>query len=174
MSIITTQLLSKIREHYSLNWYGTHGIYHWSRVYDNGVRLAEQKGVNSSVVQLFSVLHDSKRLNEHLDPKHGPRAAKLILSLREYLPLDYEELELLTIACSLHTSARTHQDITIAACFDSDRLDLVRIGAIPDPNYLCTPMAKLPETIAWALKKNMDNHLPENAFGIVDYKENID
>ena len=174
MSIITTQLLSKIREHYSLNWYGTHGIYHWSRVHENSLRLVEQEGVNSSVVQLFSVLHDSQRKTEHFDPNHGPRGAKLALTLREYLPLDDDEILLLTTACSLHTSARTHEDITIAACFDSDRLDLVRIGAIPDPNYLCTPMAKLPETIAWALKKNMDNHLPDNAFGIVGYKDSID
>jgi hypothetical protein len=31
-------------------------------------------------------------------------------------------------ACRLHTSDRTHDDITVQACFNSDRLDLGRVG----------------------------------------------
>jgi uncharacterized protein len=171
MSIITLELLTKIREHYSLNWYGTHGIYHWARVYENGMKLSAQEGVNKKVIQLFSIFHDSQRWNEHEDPAHGARGAQLFLHLREHLPLTDEEFELLTVACSQHTAARTHENITVQACFDSDRLDLWRIGVKPSPEFLCTPVAKLPETIEWAMRKNMDSvkMLPKNAFGIVGY-----
>lgn len=167
MSIITIELLNKIKEHYTLNWYaGTHGFKHWTRVFSIGQQLSEQQGVNSKVVQLFSVFHDSQRRNEHLDPDHGPRGARLALHLREYLPLDDEEFELLTIACSQHTSSRNHADITVQACFDSDRLDLWRIGVKPEPEFLCTPMGKLPTTIEAAYERSI-NKIPENPFGIV-------
>jgi uncharacterized protein len=140
------------------------------------MKLSEQEGVNSKVVQLFSVFHDSQRWNEHEDPAHGARGAQLALHLREHLPLTDEEFEMLTVACGLHTSSRTHDNITIAAAFDSDRLDLWRVGTTIDPNYLCTPLAKRPETIEWALRKNMDSAkmLPENAFGIEGYGGEIE
>ncbi len=142
MSTITIDLLLKIKQHYRLNWHGTHGVIHWSRVYENGIRLASQEGVNEKVVHLFSIFHDSQRKNESWDKNHGKRGAELAFKLRDLCPLDDNEFNLLTIACSLHTSARDHDDITIQACFDSDRLDLGRVGTLPDPKYLCTPMAK--------------------------------
>ena len=165
MSIITIELLHKIRDHYVLDWNGTHGKAHWARVYANGIILSEQPGVNSKVVQLFSVFHDSQRRNEHADPDHGPRGAQLALHLRKYLPLDDDDFKLLTIACSQHTSDRTHDDITVQACFDSDRLDLWRIGVQPDPEFLCTPLGKLPATIEGACKRSIGKH-PENPFDI--------
>jgi len=173
MTIITTELISKIREHYSLNWYGTHGCSHWARVYENGLKLSVQEGVNPSVVQLFSVFHDSQRKNEYSDPQHGPRAAKLVLELREHLPLDDEEILLLTTACSLHTSATTSEDYTIGCCLDSDRMDLMRIGTVPHARFMSTPMAKIPQTIEWAMKRGLERMMPENAFGIVGYNGDI-
>ncbi|MBU1568582.1 MAG: hypothetical protein KJ630_23515 [Proteobacteria bacterium] len=167
MSIITIELLNKIKEHYTLDWLnGTHNFKHWARVFANGQQLSEQQGVNSKVVQLFSVFHDSQRRNEHLDPGHGPRGARLALHLREYLPLTDDEFELLTIACSEHTKSRTHDVISVQACFDSDRLDLWRIGVKPDPEFLCTPMGKLPATIEAAYERSI-NKISENPFGIV-------
>ena len=55
MSIITIELLAEIKSRYRLNWMGTHGIIHWSRVYENGIKLSTQEGVNPKVVQLFSI-----------------------------------------------------------------------------------------------------------------------
>jgi uncharacterized protein len=172
MTVITLDLLSKIREQYSLNWHGTHGVIHWHRVYENGIRLAEQEGVNAKVVQLFSVFHDSQRMNENIDRNHGKRGAELAAKLRGYLPLDNDEFTLLTIACCLHTSEHTHDDITVQACFDSDRMDLGRVGIKPDAFYLCTQMAKMSETIDWALRRSLENRLPESPFGIDGYIEN--
>jgi uncharacterized protein len=40
--------------------------------------------------------------------------------------------------------------VTIQTCWDSDRLDLGRVGIMPHPSLLCTEVAKRPETIKWA------------------------
>lgn len=172
MNIITAELLSIIKEQYRLNWHGTHGITHWNRVYENGMRLAEQQGVNHRVLQLFSVFHDSRRKNENWDRNHGKRGAELAIKLRKYCPLDDAEFTLLTTACSLHTNTLDHEDITVRACFDSDRLDLGRVGHYPDHERLCTPMAKMSETIEWAYHRSINyNDLPDQPFGLRDYWE---
>ncbi len=170
MNIITAELLSIIKEQYQLKWSGTHGVIHWSRVYENGMRLAEQQGVNVRVVQLFSVFHDSQRRNEHRDKNHGKRGAELARELRKYCPLDDAEFDLLTTACSLHTNTLDHENITVQACFDSDRLDLGRVGHYPDPDRLCTVVAKDGKTIEWAYRRSIeDNELPDQPFGLKNY-----
>ncbi|MEO0415706.1 MAG: hypothetical protein AAF226_12240, partial [Verrucomicrobiota bacterium] len=45
-------------------------------------------------------------------------------------------------ACKWHTDQTHCSDITIGACWDSDRLDLGRVGLIPDSRYLNTILAK--------------------------------
>jgi len=167
LNIITIELLVEIKSRYRLNWSGIHGISHWSRVYENGVKLSDQSGVNSKVVQLFSIFHDSQRRNESIDPNHGKRGSQLALELRDHLPIDNTELQLLETACSFHTSADNHHNMTVQACFDSDRLDLGRVGKYPDPALLCTPLAKEKETIEWAYHRSVsDNKRPERPFGI--------
>jgi len=48
----------------------------------------------------------------------------------------------------------THADLTIQTCFDSDRLDLGRVGTRPDPALLCTEAAKTRKMIDWAMKRS--------------------
>ncbi len=166
MGIISIDLLVKIKKQYRLKWHGTHGVIHWNRVFDNGIKLAEQEGVNTRVVQLFSVFHDACRRNEHWDRNHGKRGAELAVKLREYLPLNDDEFDLLVTACSLHTNTLDHEDITVQACMDSDRLDLGRVHKYPDPDRLCTPMAKEKKIIEWAYHRSInDNKLPDQPFG---------
>jgi uncharacterized protein len=173
MSIITLELLSEIKAHYCLDWYGTHGVIHWSRVYENGMKLAEQPGVNKHVVQLFSVFHDSQRKNENGDKDHGKRGAQLARNLRTYCSLDEDDFSLLTIACEIHTSAKTHDEITIQACLDADRLDLGRVGITPNPHFLSTPLAKMPGTIAWGLSRSRGAGLPDSPFGLIEMRGKI-
>ena len=59
-------------------------------------------------------------------------------------------MRLLYKACHGHTHARTHPDVTVQTCWDSDRLDLGRVGITPHPSRLCTEVAKRPEIIKWA------------------------
>lgn len=167
MGIISINLLAKIKTQYRLKWYGTHGVIHWNRVFDNGIKLSKQEGVNTRVIQLFAVFHDACRRNEHWDRNHGKRGAELAVKLREYLPLNDDEFDLLVTACSLHTNTLDHKNITVQACMDSDRLDLGRVGHYPDHERLCTPMAKEKMIIEWAYHRSInDNKLPESPFGL--------
>ena len=144
-------ILQVILEDYALPLAGVHGVAHWARVLENGLRLAEETGANVEVVALFAVLHDSRRINEFTDPEHGPRAAEFAAELRgTVLDLDDHEFRLLCRACEGHTHEREHSDVTIQTCWDADRLDLGRVGIMPHPSRLCTEVAKRTETIKWA------------------------
>jgi uncharacterized protein len=144
-------ILGAVLDDYALSWGGDHGIAHWARVFENGLRLAGETGADLEVVQLFAVLHDSRRLNDHHDPEHGPRAAEFARTHRGRLfDLPDREFALLQRACSGHTHELTHPDITIQTCWDSDRLDLGRVGVTPHPSRLCTEVARRPEMIRWA------------------------
>jgi uncharacterized protein len=163
-------ILHAILEEYVLPWDGVHGIAHWARVLENGLRLAEETGADIEVVQLFAILHDSRRVNEGGDPNHGPRAAAFALDLRGLLfDLPDHEFRLLHRACAGHTHKRTHPNVTIQTCWDADRLDLGRVGITPHPSRLCTDMAKLPDILKWADDRASLGVVPEfvrTAWGI--------
>jgi len=151
---VITAVFQAILDQYILPLDGHHGIGHWARVLENGLRLAEFTGANVEVVRLFAILHDSRRLNESTDPDHGPRAAEFASDLRgSVIDLADHEYRLLYRACAGHTHERTHPDITIQTCWDSDRLDLWRVGVEPDRRLLCTDAAKLQEVLNWANKR---------------------
>src|SRR3954468_17996771 len=96
-------VLNPVLEDYALPGSGHHGIAHWARVLENGLRLAGETGANDEVVRLFAVLHDSRRLNEGSDPDHGPRAAEFARTLRGRLfDLPDHEFGLLHRACAGH------------------------------------------------------------------------
>ncbi len=162
MALKIPLVLDAVIEDYDLPWDGPHGIAHWARVLANGLRLAEETGARIEVVQLFAVLHDSRRIGEGEDPDHGPRAAEFARTLRGLVfELADADFELLHRACAGHTHERTHPDVTIQTCWDADRLDLGRVGIAPDPGYLCTAAAKRPEMIAWADGRACLNDVPE-------------
>lgn len=151
MTIELRPIIHAILEEYVLPINGHHGVAHWGRVLENGLRLSEETGASVAVVTLFSVFHDSRRVNESTDPDHGQRGADFATQLRDQLfDLSDGDFNLLYRACAGHTHERTHPDITIQTCWDSDRLDLGRVGIVPHPSRLCTDVAKRPETIKWA------------------------
>ena len=82
----------------------------------------------------------SCRLNEYEDPEHGPRAAVYAERLRfeKLIELSSHQFKLLTLACEGHTHELTVADITVASCWDADRLDLPRVGITPEPKYMAT------------------------------------
>jgi uncharacterized protein len=90
-------------------------------------------------------------VNEGTDPGHGERGGELALALREeWFAISDEEFGLLYEACAGHTDGKTDADITIQTCWDADRLDLGRVGTIPEPKKLCTNAAKTPKMLQWA------------------------
>jgi hypothetical protein len=54
------KLLKAIKGQYVLDWQGIHGISHWARVWENGMRLAAVTGLGqkSSVISLFFTIRD--------------------------------------------------------------------------------------------------------------------
>jgi uncharacterized protein len=146
---------------YRLPLSGIHGPIHWARVLENGRRLAPVTGADLAVVELFALFHDSRRCNEGLDPGHGARGGQLAGSLRELLPgMTDSQMALLTEACALHTKGYTAADVTVATCWDADRLDLGRVGIRPRVSKLCTAAASDLDTIAWAHDRAWSGLLP--------------
>jgi uncharacterized protein len=159
----TAELIKAIRHGYSLEWRGIHGVAHWARVLENGLRLASLTGARLQVVRLFAVFHDSRRLNEGHDPDHGRRGADFAAKLRGALfQLPDEEFELLRIACADHTGRGTVGDVTVQTCWDADRLDLGRVRIRPQPKYLCTNAARDPDILSWAYQRSIANVVPKN------------
>jgi uncharacterized protein len=148
-TLATIPIMWEILDRYSLPVRGHHGVVHWARVLENGLRLAAVTGASVEVVTLFALFHDSRRVNEHTDPRHGHRGAAYARSLRgKLVHLDDADFELLFQACSLHTDGLTEGDVTVQTCWDADRLDLGRVGITPDPDLLCTDAAR--RLLAWA------------------------
>lgn len=155
-------IVHAVLEEYALPLGGDHGVSHWARVLENGLRLAETTGAKREVVRLFAVLHDSKRVSECTDPDHGQRGADFAAELRGRLfELPDDDFQLLYRACSGHTHERTHPDVTIQTCWDSDRLDLGRVGVAPHPNRLCTEAARSKAMIQWADGRAAFRVIPE-------------
>ena len=163
--MITTQLIEAIRGQYDLPWNGCHGVAHWARVRENGLRIAASlPGVNPRVVELFAVFHDSRRQNDGWDHGHGHRGGELAKLLRGSLfEVTDEEFALLYTACRYPTDGKTEADPTVQACWDADRLDLGRVGITPNPRYLCTPLAKDPAMIRWANERARRRTVPQFA-----------
>ncbi|HUG94104.1 MAG TPA: hypothetical protein VML55_24955 [Planctomycetaceae bacterium] len=160
--MIPVRLIHRILADYSLPAGGVHGVAHWARVLENGLRLAERTGARVEVVQLFAVFHDSRRVNEGWDEGHGRRGAEFAAKLRgEFFQLADDDFDLLYAACADHTEGRTEADVTIQTCWDADRLDLGRVGMRPEPLYLCTPAAKDPAMIRWADGRGSMGFVPE-------------
>lgn len=142
--MITKQLINEIRKKHILPWHGVHGVAHWSRVRWNGLKLAEKTGANKRVVELFAFLHDSCRITDRADLEHGDEAARFVryLQVKHVIKLSEYELSLLQFACRFHSHGGNDSNITVQTCWDADRLDLGRVGIIPDPNLLCTDAAR--------------------------------
>jgi uncharacterized protein len=122
-----------------------HGPEHWARVAQKGARLAsETPGADVEVVLSFAVTHDSQRADEWADPLHGQRAAEFVRRLHEdgLLRLTDAQVGTLAYACAMHTGGEPTPDPTVGVCYDSDRLDLARVGIEPDPKFMSTPAAR--------------------------------
>jgi uncharacterized protein len=161
-------LFPSVLEGYRLDVRGIHGVAHWARVEAFGTRVAEETGADRLVVSLFALFHDCCRRSEGRDPEHGPRGAelagKLLNGFGWVSPLQIDQLQR---ACRLHTygTPGTETDITVLTCWDADRLDLARVGVMPDPFQLCTEPARSRELIAWAVERSLAGWNPWDGGG---------
>jgi uncharacterized protein len=130
-------LLAEIRRGFALDWAGHHGANHWGRVHCHALAIAEARGADLLVVELFAFLHDSQRNDEWQDPRHGTRGAEYARALQgrffELLPTQIDQL---THAICHHSGGEISTDATIQTCWDADRLDLGRVGIKPSDRFL--------------------------------------
>ena len=148
-------ILQRIKDQYQLNLNSDHGISHWRRVDEIGLYLSRKTKADTTVVSLFAYLHDSKRINEDYDPEHGARAGLFARDLyeEELLDITVSQLNNLITACKFHSKSEIKPaNITVATCFDADRLDLWRLGATPDPEYLFSKTAKSKESLEYSYR----------------------
>lgn len=150
------QSLHHLVDTHYLGHEGFHRREHWLRVLQNGREIATATDANLKVVELFAVIHDSKRENEGYDPDHGALAAAYAKALQgEWFDVTASELNLLCEACRYHSEGFTAADLTVQACWDADRLDLGPVGIKPDPRLLCTDYAKQPEVLTAAHERSL-------------------
>ena len=122
--ILNQKFFEYLAEQFSLDHNGAHGYHHWLRVLYNGRLLCSRNSANIKVVELFSLLHDSKRSNKKSDPEHGERAAIFAETMRgTWFTVTDKEMQLLQDACILHSEGLRDKDVTIQTCWDADRLD---------------------------------------------------
>ena len=148
-------ILNLIISQFKLDIKSEHGISHWGRVEKIGTYLAKHTKADLGIVSLFAYFHDSKRKNESHDPEHCLMASLFIKELQSkgILSLSEKQLNQLIFACEHHTNSEIKSnDITIQTCWDADRLDLWRVGAMPDPYFLNTAIAKQEKTIEFSWK----------------------
>ena len=131
------ELLKTIQLQFALDWHGIHGFRHWSRVCHLGLIVGKELKTNLLIIELFSYLHDSRRVNEYGDRDHGARGADYAASLNGRLfQLNHDHLNTLCHAIRFHSQGLMHEDATVQSCWDADRLDLGRVGTRPRRRYL--------------------------------------
>jgi len=154
-------IVSAILQPYVLPWYGIHGVAHWARVLETGVRLAKITGASIEIVQLFAILHDSRRVTEGIDPAHGIRGAKFAAELRGKLfDLSDDDFDLLFVACAGHMDNSTDDDPTVQTCWDADRLDVGGLGTKIDPWWFGMATLESPKIMAWAERRARAQTIP--------------
>lgn len=127
-------------DHFALGIRSYHGPSHWANVERNGIYLSARTGADITVVLLFAAIHDCCRVNENDDPEHGPKAAEFAKKLFDEgkIRITQEQMDKLYKACHSHQLEKLNDDPTIGTCWDADRLDLVRVGEIPNVEYFST------------------------------------
>jgi uncharacterized protein len=154
-------LIRTILARASLSATGIHGITHWARVLENARRIAPLTGADPRVLELFAVLHDSRRESDGYDPEHGPRAAQLARELRADIDLSDHAFSWLLEACDSHTrGAPFDAPVTVLTCLDADRLDIPRVGMKIRPELLFTSAARDPAVLSWATDRAVRRSLP--------------
>ncbi|HEX8371847.1 MAG TPA: hypothetical protein VF585_03635 [Chthoniobacterales bacterium] len=134
-----TLLWQLVAEQFHVPGYYVHGPDHWRRVERNALLLATRTGADITVVRLFALFHDSRRESDCSDDGHGARGAEYAATLRGVAyDMSDDHFDLLHYACVWHTDGEHHDNPTIATCWDADRLDLGRVGVIPDPQFMST------------------------------------
>jgi uncharacterized protein len=138
-----------------------HGPAHWSRVRRFGALLAEGEALPDaarSCVEIFAWVHDLAREHDGGGNEHAIDGAVYI---DQVVPAVFgallpDQMAALRSAIRYHSDGMTAQQAfeagllpavawqpkllvaTVACCWDADRLDLPRVGIVPDARFMST------------------------------------
>ena len=139
----------------------THGRQHWAQVHKLVLALSEQlqlKPWAQACVEVFAWTHELARKNDATEEQHSLESSEYFLriSSRIFPELDTRQRKLIALAIAHHadgTTAWEHildkgnpiadlEDSCLAdilgCCWDADRLDLLRMGVIPESKIMST------------------------------------
>lgn len=135
------QKLSKQNMQYTSH---IHGLDHWLKVEQNVLELCRlNPEADRKVCRYFAIFHDCCRMDDEHDEHHGYRASKTLKDNKHMMPnLTSKQIDKLLYAIEFHNHGFTSDDQTIGTCWDADRLDLIRVGIVPDRSKLSTEVAK--------------------------------
>ena len=165
LSVIPKDVIIELLEQYKLDvLHSAHGASHWGRVAENALMICATENNTESadaVCTAFAFFHDICRESEYVDTDHGQRGANLMRKYKDRMNLSDSEFNLAYKACVDHTNIiHNEMDIIISACMDADRLDLGRVGIIPDAEFLNTEFAKSNIIISAAMARSVDDYCP--------------
>lgn len=147
-----------------------HGIAHWLRVMKNGLTIAKHNPeVDPKVIIWFALFHDSKRTHDGQCPVHSGEGAENAKAHLGELNLNKKQTEQLLAACAGHTAETHTDDATVAACWDSDRLDLYRVGKVTDAKFLNSDVAK--SLISWGIDRAGEEKWESDLAGVLGLEE---
>ena len=133
------KLWEMVTAQFPMGVHSVHGPRHWKQVEKNGLLISEETGADETILKLFSIFHDSRRENDNIDTGHGLIGSELARSMKgTYFDLPDDSFKILINACTYHTDGIPTSNITVATCWDADRLDLPRVGIVPDPDRMGT------------------------------------
>ncbi len=140
----------------TINFNYAHGPAHWQSVYRFGKML--YPGIDKGVLFYFSVFHDFFKSNDFADKSHGKKALTAMPLIKENLKIwnkdkkaHNSQIEQLAFAFENHDcTIQEYASLTnplkdnknVRACLDADKLDLGRVGIIPESKHLLTEEAK--------------------------------
>lgn len=158
--VLTQPFLNHLAGQFQLDLKGVYGIAHWLRVVINGRMIAKYLDVNLKVIELFALIHDSRRWNHLSDINHGLRAADFCNSLNgKWFAANETEMRLLRTACRYHSDGKLHPNLTVQTCWDADRLDLGRVDIEPDRTYLGAYSASRLDLVSSATERSKQTFL---------------
>lgn len=135
------EMLDSAKSQFVLKPNSDHGPAHWEKVERNVLCLSEGMSAEDILTcRLFAIFHDCKRENEMDDPEHGLRASQFVHEAHPHLvdKIGQERVLKLMYACEHHNTGSTEDDPIVGTCWDADRLDLIRVGIVPNPKLMST------------------------------------
>lgn len=168
-NVIPKNILKEILNEYQLDLLnGMNGLNHWSRIIENAFLLSEYNKANKKVLVAFAFFHKIKRNNEEQDTNEGYKGAQLLRYYENELGLNEEEFDQAYFACVNFNEFKTHDNLTIATCWDAERLDLMRTGLYPREDDLQSTYAKNAGTITWAVRRALNNHISDWVYEMLE------